>query len=162
RWRRSNAISTPVSRSATSASDPRLGQDACARSSPPRAPDRSKPARPMQSRLRPLAYAALIVLTVASFVAITLRLRLDPNVSALLPDSGNAAAMKRYVRGFGGGDLGVVMVKGNDPDESAKVAAQIAEELRKRPSVEQAADRVDTSHTLDPMLAWRHADARTR
>src|SRR5262245_701225 len=99
----------------------------------------------MRSRLRYLSYAALILFTVASFVAISLRLRLDPNVSALLPDSGNAAAMKRYVRGFGGGDLGVVMVKGDNPDENAKVAASIAEELRKKPSVEQAADRVDTS-----------------
>jgi predicted RND superfamily exporter protein len=116
----------------------------------------------MRSRLRLLAYAALIVFTVASFVAITFRLRLDPNVVALLPDSGNAAAMRRYIRGFGGGDLGVVMVKGDNPDENARIAAQIAEELRKRPNVEQAADRVDTSHTLDPMLAWRHADARTR
>lgn len=116
----------------------------------------------MTSRSRLLAYAALAVLSIASFVAITLRLRLDPNVAALLPDSGNAAAMKRYVRGFGGGDLGVVMIKGEDPDENAKIAARLAEELRARPSVEQAADRVDTSHTLDPMLAWRHADGRAR
>lgn len=116
----------------------------------------------MTSRSRLLAYAALAVLSIASFVAITLRLRLDPNVAALLPDSGNAAAMKRYVRGFGGGDLGVVMIKGEDPDENAKIAARLAEDLRARPSVEQAADRVDTSHTLDPMLAWRHADGRAR
>jgi predicted RND superfamily exporter protein len=119
-------------------------------------------AAPMPSRPRLLAYATLIVLSIAAFIAITLRLRLDPNVSALLPDSGNAAAMKRYVRGFGGGDLGVVMVQADRPEEAAKLAAQVAEELRARPSVEQAADRVDTSHTLDPMLAWRHADARSR
>ncbi len=117
---------------------------------------------PMPSRPRLLAYATLIVLSIAAFIAITLRLRLDPNVSALLPDSGNAAAMKRYVRGFGGGDLGVVMVQADRPEAAAKLAAQVAEELRARPSVEQAADRVDTSHTLDPMLAWRHADARSR
>ena len=119
-------------------------------------------ARLMRSRLRPIAYVALIAFTIASFIVITLRLRLDPNISALLPDSGNAAAMKRYVRGFGGGDLGVVMVKGESPEENAKIADQITAEIRKRPSVEQAAARVDTSHTLDPMLAWRHADARAR
>ena len=119
-------------------------------------------AAPMPSRPRLLAYATLIVLSIAAFIAITLRLRLDPNVSALLPDSGNAAAMKRYVRGFGGGDLGVVMVQADRPEEAARLAAKVAEELRARPSVEQAADRVDTSHTLDPMLAWRHADARGR
>lgn len=107
----------------------------------------------MPSRPRLLAYAALIVLSIAAFIAITLRLRLDPNVSALLPDSGNAAAMKRYVRGFGGGDLGVVMIQGDSPEDNARIAAKLAEDLRARPSVEQAADRVDTSHTLDPMLA---------
>lgn len=116
----------------------------------------------MTSRPRLLAYAALVALSIAAFFAITLRLRLDPNVVALLPDSGNAAAMKRYVRGFGGGDLGVVLISGEDPDENARIAAQLAADLRARPSVEQAADRVDTSHTLDPMLAWRHADARAR
>ena len=116
----------------------------------------------MPNRRRLLAYAMLIVFSVGAFVAITLRLRLDPNVAALLPDSGNAAAMKRYVRGFGGGDLGVVMVQGERGEEVAKIAGEIAAELRKRGSVEQAADRVDTSHTLDPMLAWRHADARAR
>ena len=50
---------------------------------------------PMRSRLRPLAYATLIVFTVVSFIAITFRLRLDPNVSALLPDSGNGKRQKR-------------------------------------------------------------------
>jgi predicted RND superfamily exporter protein len=116
----------------------------------------------MPSRPRLLATLALVALSIAAFVAITLRLRLDPNVSALLPDSGNAAAMKRYVRGFGGGDLGVVMIKGPSPEENAAIAARLAADLRARPSVEQAADRVDTSHTLDPMLAWRHADVRSR
>ncbi|MEZ4312391.1 MAG: hypothetical protein R3F14_30545 [Polyangiaceae bacterium] len=56
----------------------------------------------MPGRSRLAAYVVLIVMSVAAFAAITLRLRLDPNVAGLLPDSGNAAAMKRYVRGFGG------------------------------------------------------------
>src|SRR5581483_4105184 len=75
---------------------------------------------------------------------------------------GDAAALRRYVRGFGGSDLAVVMVKGDDADENANVAAEIAAELEKRPTVKHAASRVDVSRSLDPMLAWRHADARAR
>src|SRR5689334_2156341 len=104
----------------------------------------------------------MVLVTVASFAAITLRLRLEPNVASLLPDRGDAAALRRYVRGFGGGDLAVVMVEGPDADENAAVAATLAGELAKRPSVARAADKVDARGTLDPMLAFRHADPRAR
>lgn len=116
-----------------------------------------------REQARERVYAALLVIvTVAAFMAVTLRLRLEPNIASLLPERGEAAALKRYVRGFGGGDLAVVMVKGPDADENAIAAAEIARELGKRPSVKVAADRVDASRSLDPMLAWRHADARIR
>jgi hypothetical protein len=111
-------------------------------------------------RLRLSVTIALVVATLLAFVAVTLRLRLDPNVSSLLPDKGEAAALRRYVRGFGGGDLAVVMVKGPDREENALVAAEIASALGKQASVARAADRIDASRALDPMLAFRHADAR--
>lgn len=104
----------------------------------------------------------LIAVTIAAFVAVTFRLRLEPNIASLLPERGESAALRRYVRGFGGGDLAVVMVKGPNPDENTSVASAIARELSARPSVKVAADRVDASRTLDPMLAWRHADGRVR
>jgi predicted RND superfamily exporter protein len=103
-----------------------------------------------------------MLVTLAAFVAVTLRFRLEPNIASLLPERGEAAALRRYVRGFGGGDLAVVMVKADDPDESAAVAAEVARELGKKPSVKVAADRIDASRSLDPTLAWRHADARVR
>jgi hypothetical protein len=105
---------------------------------------------------------AVIAVTVAAFIAVSLRLRLEPNIASLLPERGESAALRRYVRGFGGGDLAVVMVKGPSADENAAVAAEVARELNKRPSVKVAADRVDASRSLDPMLAWRHADGRVR
>lgn len=113
-------------------------------------------------RRRALVLGLLALATVAALVAVTLRLRLDPNVASLLPERGEAAALRRYVRGFGGGDLAFVLVEAEDPDVAASAAAQIARDLAARPSVQRATDRVDTSRTLDPMLSWRHADARAR
>ncbi|WP_438024508.1 MMPL family transporter [Sorangium sp. So ce233] len=128
------------------------------------APPPPPPARADAPR-RPLRFVvalALAALTIAAFAAVTLRLKLEPNVASLLPERGDAAALRRYVRGFGGGDLGVVMVKGDDPDENAAVAAEIARALAARPTVQRAADRIDVSRALDPWLAFRHADARVR
>ena len=104
----------------------------------------------------------MALVTLAAFLAITMRLRLEPNVASLLPERGESAALRRYVRGFGGGDLAVVMVKGPDAEENAAVAAEVARELEKRPSVKRAADKVETRGVLDPMLAFRHADGRAR
>ncbi|NUQ77319.1 MAG: MMPL family transporter [Polyangiaceae bacterium] len=106
------------------------------------------------------AALAIVLLTLAAFVAVTFRFRLEPNIAALLPERGEAAALRRYVNGFGGGDLAVIFVESGDADESAAVAAEIARELAKKPSVKVAADRIDASRSLDPMLAFRHADPR--
>ncbi|EYF00775.1 MMPL family transporter [Chondromyces apiculatus] len=111
---------------------------------------------------RALLIAVLAVATVLSLVAVTLRLRLDPNIASLLPEQGEAAALRRYVRGFGGGDLAFVLVQAEAPDLAAAAAADVARGLAAKPSVQRAADRVDTSRSLDPWLAWRHADARAR
>jgi uncharacterized protein len=102
----------------------------------------------------------LVVLTLLTLGVVTLRLRIDPNVSSLLPDKGEAADLARYVRGFGGGDLAVVLVQGPDRDTNATVANEIATELGQRTSVARASAHVDSSKALDPMLAFRHADPR--
>jgi len=116
--------------------------------------------KPERKRARLAVTLALVLFTTLAFVAVTLRLRLDPNVSSLLPDQGEAAALRRYVRGFGGGDLAVVLVKGPDREENARVASEIEAELGKKASVARAAHRIDASRALDPMLAFRHADPR--
>ncbi len=118
------------------------------------------PSSERKSNVRRFVTLALVVLTVLTFVAVTLRLRIDPNVSSLLPDRGEAAALRRYVRGFGGGDLAVVLVQGPDRETNATVANEIAVELGARSSVSRASSRVDASRALDPMLAFRHADPR--
>ncbi len=66
------------------------------------------------------AVVALVLVTIASALAVTLGLRLEPNVASLLPERGEAAALRRYVRGFGGGDLAVIMVKGTTPTRTRR------------------------------------------
>jgi uncharacterized protein len=112
----------------------------------------------------PRAATAFLILlaTVGSLLAVALGLHLQPNVASLLPDRGEAAALARYVRGFGGGDLAVVMVKGPDPDEDAAVARELSAGLAAKKSVKRAADHADLSRPLDPMLAWRYADPAGR
>jgi len=105
---------------------------------------------------RPAIAVLLAALTAASLALVGLRVRLQPDVVALLPDQGEAAALRRWVRAFGGADLGAVLVQG-DPEEGAAAAREIAEGLRTKPAVRSAADRVDLSRTLDPMAVFRHA-----
>lgn len=105
---------------------------------------------------------ALVLVTIASLLAVTLGLRLEPNVASLLPERGEAAALRRYVRGFGGGDLAVIMVKGDDPDENAAATAAIAATLAASPSVKRVAARAEIPRGFDPMLAFRYADGPAR
>src|SRR5689334_8587159 len=105
---------------------------------------------------------ALVLATAASLWVMSGRLRLDPNVGSLLPDSGDAVALRRYVRAFGGGDLGAVMVRSPDPRLNESLCADIATALRGRPTIEVAVDRLETSQRLDPWLVWRHAGDAVR
>lgn len=122
----------------------------------------SREARRETSRARVMVAALLIAVTGGSLAIVGGRLRLDPNVGSLLPDSGDAVALRRYVRAFGGGDLGAVMVRSADPDVSRAVCGEVAAALQGRPSIEQAVDRVDVSRQLSPWLVWRHASAPVR
>ncbi len=105
---------------------------------------------------------ALLAATAASVAVVTGRLRLDPNVGSLLPDQGEAVALRRWVAAFGGGDLGAVMVRSPDAERNRALCGEIAAALRARPSIAQAVDRLDPSARLDPWLTWRHASAAVR
>src|SRR4029453_16420176 len=115
-----------------------------------------------RSPRRVAVIAALALVTIAAALAVALGLPLEPNVAPLLPERGEAAALRRYVRGFGGGDLAVIMVKGDDPDENAAATTAIAATLPASPSVKRAAARAEIPRGLDPMLAFRYADGLAR
>jgi predicted RND superfamily exporter protein len=107
---------------------------------------------------RLVVVAVVLVATAGSAMAVALGLHLDPNVASLLPESGESVAFGRYLRAFGGGDLAVVMVKGDDPEETANAAHEIATRLAESRSVTFAADRIVVPPQLEPMLAFRYAD----
>ncbi|MBI4954914.1 MAG: MMPL family transporter [Myxococcales bacterium] len=110
-----------------------------------------------------LLWAAFVALTAAlSALAVGLGLRLDPDVAGLLPDGGEAPALRRYLRAFGGADLGVVLVEGADPARVEAAAEELTRAFAALPTVERAASRLEARGELDPMLAWRHADAAGR
>src|SRR5690348_13711720 len=109
------------------------------------------------SRARLVTTVSLVLVTVASLAIVSGRLRLDPNVGSLLPDQGDAVSLRRWVRAFGGGDLGAVMVRSDDPDRNRALCAEIAAALRERPTIVQAVERIESGKSLSPWLVWRHA-----
>jgi predicted RND superfamily exporter protein len=115
---------------------------------------------------RRLALALLIVLSALAAVAISMRLRLDPNVATLLPERGESAALRLYLRAFGGTDLAMVLLQAKDEnaddEQTAQAALQLAKDLEALSTVRVAAAGMDARGNLDPMLVWRHADAPAR
>jgi len=86
-------------------------------------------------------------------------LKLDPNVIALVPSRGESAALGRYLRGFGGGGFGVLLLEGANPAVNEAAAADLAAGLTGKPAVDAAVARVTAPSTFDPMLVFRQADA---
>jgi uncharacterized protein len=107
---------------------------------------------------------ALLVVAVTAIagVLIATRVRLNPDVVALLPSRGDAAALGRYIRGFGGGGVSVLLVEGPDPDENAEVALKVAHTLRSDPSIAFASAQLEAGEAPEPLLIWRIADAGAR
>ena len=118
-------------------------------------------------------WVLLALVTALSMWAVTQRFRLDPNIAGLLPERGESAALRQYLRAYGGSDLGMVLVADPTkvglargapppPQELERVAREVAEALQALPAVRVAAAGIDAEGQLDPMLVWRHADATAR
>ena len=109
---------------------------------------------------------AIVAATVASILVVTLWVRLNPDIVALLPQKGDAGALSRYIRGFGGGGVSVVVIQGEDPEKNAELAKRIAGELEAKPSVATAAFEAPIpglgTELPDPLVLYRHADERAR
>ena len=106
---------------------------------------------------------ALVAATVACAWLTSYRLRVSTDVSALLPASGDAAALAAWTRAFGGGDPALVLVRGERPDDVASATGALVEALGHAPSIVRVIDRVPRPASPgDPTLAWAYAGPRAR
>ncbi len=105
--------------------------------------------------------AILLVPTILSIVASAEWLRISGDLSTLFPAKGEAAALGRYSRVFGGGDVGLVLLRGDDADEVAAAAHDMTDALSKAPSVTSVIDRAPIPKP-DPTRAWIYAGPAAR
>jgi uncharacterized protein len=74
-------------------------------------------------------------LTLVGALVVLRFVRLDPDIGALLPSAGEGAVLRRYLQAFGGGDPGLVLVRGDDRDAVLARATAIAEGAQASPEV---------------------------
>lgn len=111
--------------------------------------------------------AALV--TVAALVMVT-RLRLSTDLSELFPHTAEAEMLARVTRVFGGGDVGLVIVRGKDAAEVELAAKEAAVALRRCSSIAQVMDEAPAPKrgaageplAVDPTAAWRWAGPAAR
>jgi predicted RND superfamily exporter protein len=112
------------------------------------------------------ARLAIVLATAACAWLTAARLQVSSDLSTLFPESGDAAALARWTRAFGGRDPAMVLVRGERPEDVAAVADAIATSLRSAPSIARVMDRAPAPALsgIDPTLAWAYAgpDARAR
>jgi hypothetical protein len=107
----------------------------------------------------------LVVVTIASTWLTFDKLRMSGDLSTLLPESGDAAALSRWTRAFGVREPAIVLVRGGRPGDVERAAVELAASLRGAPSIASVLDRAPTPDpSSDPTLAWAYAgpDARVR
>jgi hypothetical protein len=110
------------------------------------------------SAARRLGFLALLTLVCAWLGT---RLTISSDLSALFPDRGAAATLSRITRVFGGGDLALVLLEGDDPSEVEAASRAMTKALEGKGSVAAVIDRAPDRET-DPTLAWAYAGPRAR
>ncbi len=112
-------------------------------------------------RSRGVALLTLLVTAVATWL-VTTGLGFKPDVADMLPDAGQGEARRQFGRVFGGGDLALVLVRGEYPDEVQGAAQQSAERLRAADHVHAVVDNVRVGAPSDPTKAWAVASPPAR
>ena len=103
----------------------------------------------------------VVVAVVVAAAALSLsRVRLSPDIGDLLPDRGDAAALSEWLRAFGGGDPGLVLVEADDPRVAEEAASALVIEAPSTPGIIAAWDRPAVPE-VTPTQAMLLADART-
>src|SRR5579872_2859136 len=104
---------------------------------------------------RRVTNAAMVAATVLGTWLTATRLHVSTDMAALFPDSGDAAALARFTRAFGGRDPAILLVRGERPSDVAQTAAVLSRSLREKATIAQVLDRAPEPETPpDPTLAW--------
>ncbi|MBX3223408.1 MAG: MMPL family transporter [Labilithrix sp.] len=103
-----------------------------------------------------LARVVVVVLTIVA-LGLASRLELSNDLTTLFPRTPQAAVLARVTRAFGGGDVALVLVRGEDPAGVERAAEAAAEELRACAAVAGAITSAPAPSALDPTEAWRFA-----
>ena len=109
-----------------------------------------------------LLRALVVLLTAASVWTSLAYLWLSADLSALFPHDPKSAALARYARVFGGGDVALVLVRAETPDEAERTAEDVAHEISEKASVAHVVSHAPAAVNLDPTLAWRYAGPAAR
>jgi predicted exporter len=104
----------------------------------------------------------LLLVTCLSLYLTTCKLHLSSDLTDLFPNRGDAGMLTRFLRGFGGGDLAVVLLRGDDPAQVERAATEVAAALREKPSVVRVLDAAPPPKGFDPTLAWAYAGPAAR
>jgi len=102
-----------------------------------------------------------LVLGVVSLV-VSSRLRLSGDLTDLFPKGPEAEALATFTRAFGGGDVGVILVRGEDPEEVTKAAHAASKALEGKSTVARVVVQMPEAKPVDPTLAWLHAGPLAR
>ena len=103
------------------------------------------------------ARIAVVLVTVACAWLTATRLSLSGDLTSLFPDKGDAAALGRFTRAFGGGDLAMVLVRGDAADDVEAAARELSTGLAAKETVLRVTSRVSSPRPPDPTLAWSYA-----
>ena len=106
--------------------------------------------------------ALVVVVTVVALWATFTQLRISADLSALFPNDARSSALARYARVFGGGDLGLVLVRAPSAAVAHAAADALRLELGTKPAVVHVVDRAPTLPPADPSRAWAFAGPSAR
>jgi predicted RND superfamily exporter protein len=109
-----------------------------------------------------LVRLVMVLATVLSAWLSTFHLRLSSDLTDLFPNHGEATMLTRYLRAFGGGDLGVILIRGADAHEVELTARELGDELRQKRSVVRVLEEAPLPRGFDPTLAWSYAGPSAR
>jgi uncharacterized protein len=103
-----------------------------------------------------IARVGAVLLTILSCVLAS-RVRLSHDLTDLFPSTPHAHALARFARAFGGGDVGLVLIRGAEPDEVRRASQEAAASLARCQTVSHVLAEAPALSLASPTGAWQFA-----